>query len=74
MGTSRLKQTQLGPSSAAEASPLWNLAWEERGQPIVLFPARPGVPFLMGRSPVLTTQGPCHWLHGKIRPIPGGTQ
>lgn len=73
MGTSRLKQTQLGPSAAA-ASPLWNLAWEERGQPIALFPERPGVPFLMGRSPALTTQGPCHWLHGKIRPSPDGRQ
>ena len=32
----------------------------KRGQPIVLFPARPGVPFLIGHSPALTTHGPCH--------------
>lgn len=32
----------------------------KRGHPIVLFLARPGVPFPMGRSLALTTQGPCH--------------
>ena len=38
MGMSRLKQTQLDPSSAAEARPLWNLAWEEReGSPLSSF-------------------------------------
>ena len=38
MGTSRLKQTQLDPSSAAKARPLWNLGWEEReGSPLSSF-------------------------------------